>query len=72
MEAEWRPVCDDARPLGALPTVAAGDGAVLKVTNNDMLLPEFAQLRFVSGGGGGGEEMNLHTTEKSDLQVTII
>ncbi|TKS89351.1 Pleckstrin -like proteiny domain-containing family A member 1 [Collichthys lucidus] len=35
VEAERRPVGDDAPPVGALPPVAAGDGAVFEVTEDD-------------------------------------
>ncbi|XP_022599032.1 pleckstrin homology domain-containing family A member 1-like isoform X1 [Seriola dumerili] len=75
VEAERRSVRDDAPPFGALPPVAAGDGAVLKVTGaEDESLwkrrSEMAKLGFV--GSGGEEELNRHTTENSDVSITLI
>ncbi|XP_026171451.1 pleckstrin homology domain-containing family A member 1 isoform X2 [Mastacembelus armatus] len=67
VEAERRPVCDDAPPFGALPPVAAGDGAVVQVMKADESL-----LKRRNVGSGGGEELNRHTTERSDLHVTLI
>ncbi|XP_026171452.1 pleckstrin homology domain-containing family A member 1 isoform X3 [Mastacembelus armatus] len=64
---ERRPVCDDAPPFGALPPVAAGDGAVVQVMKADESL-----LKRRNVGSGGGEELNRHTTERSDLHVTLI
>ncbi|XP_036937511.1 pleckstrin homology domain-containing family A member 1 isoform X1 [Acanthopagrus latus] len=74
VEAERRPVRDDAPPIGALPPVAAGDGAVFKVTE-EIESPwkrrsEIARLGFVDGDGG--EQLNSRPTENSDLQMTMI
>ncbi|XP_035522709.1 pleckstrin homology domain-containing family A member 1 [Morone saxatilis] len=74
VEAEWCPVRDVAPPVSALPPVAAGDSADFKVTEEEESLwkrrSEIARLGFV--GSGGGEELNSRTTEKSDLQITLI
>ncbi len=74
VEAEWRPVSDDAPPFGALPSVAAGDGAVFKVMEENespwKRRSEIARLGFVDSGGG--EELKSRTTENSDLQMTLI
>lgn len=76
MEAERRPVGDDAPPVGALPPVAAGDGAVFEVTEDDghespwKRRSKIAELGLV--GSGGGEELNSRTTENSDIQMTLI
>lgn len=74
VEAERRPVRDDAPPFGALPPVAAGDGAVFKVTE-EIESPwkrrsEIARLGFVDGDGG--EQLNSRPTENSDLHMTLI
>ncbi|XP_029383628.1 pleckstrin homology domain-containing family A member 1 isoform X1 [Echeneis naucrates] len=64
VEAERRPVRDDAPPYGALPPVAAGDGADLKVmvaVGDESLWKrrsKMAQLGLV--GGEGEEELNRH------------
>lgn len=72
VEAKRRPVGDAAPPLGALPPVTAGDGAVFKVTDvNESPWKqhgEINQLGFV----GGGEKLNTRPTENSDLNVTLI
>ncbi|XP_029312101.1 pleckstrin homology domain-containing family A member 1 isoform X1 [Cottoperca gobio] len=74
VEAEWRPACDDALTFGALPPVAAGDGAVVEVAEEEespwKRRSEIARLGFV--GSGGGEELNSRTTKTSDLQMTLI
>lgn len=74
VEAEWRPVRDDAPPLGALPPVTAGDGAVFQVVEENespwKRRSEIARLGFVDSGGG--EELKSRTTENSDLQMTLI
>ncbi|KAM9336705.1 pleckstrin homology domain-containing family A member 1-like [Symphorus nematophorus] len=77
VEAERRPVRDDAPPFGALPPVTAGDGAVFKVMEEEengspwKRHSEIARLGF-GGGGGSGEELNSRTTENSDMQMTLI
>ncbi len=67
-------VSDDAPPFGALPPVAAGDGAVFKVTEEEespgKRRSEVARLGFV--GSGDGEELDSRTTENSDLQMTLM
>ncbi|XP_045925242.1 pleckstrin homology domain-containing family A member 1 isoform X1 [Micropterus dolomieu] len=72
VEAKRRPVGDAAPPLGALPPVTAGDGAVFKVTEvNESPWKqhgEINQLGFV----GGGEKLNTRPAENSDLNVTLI
>lgn len=72
--ASMAAVCDDAPPFGALPPVAAGDGAVFKVTEEDespwKRRSEIARLGFV--GSGDGEELDSRTTENSDLQMTLM
>ncbi|XP_034426086.1 pleckstrin homology domain-containing family A member 1 isoform X2 [Hippoglossus hippoglossus] len=60
LEAE--PVRDGGPPSGALPPVPAGDGAVLKVTENQSPWKRRS----------GEEELNRCTPEKSDLQITLI
>lgn len=74
VEAERRPDRDGAPAFGALPPVAAGDGAVVEVTEENgspwKRRSEMARLGFV--GSGGGQELNSRTTEKSDLQMTLI
>ncbi|XP_070708460.1 pleckstrin homology domain-containing family A member 1-like isoform X1 [Pempheris klunzingeri] len=72
VEAEWRPVRDDAPPFGALPPVAAGDGAVLKVTEeNESPWKRRSEIARM-GLDGDGEEQNSRTTDSSDLQMTLI
>ncbi|XP_031699717.1 pleckstrin homology domain-containing family A member 1 isoform X1 [Anarrhichthys ocellatus] len=71
VEAERRPLRDDAPPLGALPPVTAGDGAVAKVTEDQWPWKPHSEMGF-NGGGGGEEELNSRTTEKSDMQMTLI
>nr|XP_046233335.1 pleckstrin homology domain-containing family A member 1 isoform X1 [Scatophagus argus]XP_046233336.1 pleckstrin homology domain-containing family A member 1 isoform X1 [Scatophagus argus] len=73
--AEWRPVCDDAPPVSALPPVAAGDGAIFEVTEGENESPwkrrsEISRLGFVNSRGG--EEPSSCTNENSDLQITLI
>ncbi|XP_062271246.1 uncharacterized protein LOC133977126 [Scomber scombrus] len=74
METERRPNGDDAPPHRPLPPVAAGDGAVVKVTAKKeegieeeespwKRRSEIAQFGY--GGGCGGEE-------DSDLQMSLI
>ncbi|XP_044034545.1 pleckstrin homology domain-containing family A member 1 isoform X3 [Siniperca chuatsi] len=74
VEAEWRPVRDDTPPFGTVPPVAAGDGAVFKVTEENesqwKRRGEITRLGFV--GSGGGEELNSRATENSDLKMTLI
>nr|XP_043870437.1 pleckstrin homology domain-containing family A member 1-like [Solea senegalensis] len=75
---EWRPVCDDAPPPGTLPPVAAGDAAVVKVTEEeegDNRSPwkrhsQVAELGLVVGSEE--EELHQFTAENSDLQMTLI
>ncbi|KAG8008863.1 Pleckstrin-like proteiny domain-containing family A member 1 [Nibea albiflora] len=69
VEAERRPVGDDAPPVGTLPPIAAGDGAVFEVTEDGGHGSPWKR-RLV--GSGGGEELNSHTTEKADIQMTLI
>ncbi|KAM6898617.1 pleckstrin homology domain-containing family A member 1-like isoform 2-T2 [Lycodopsis pacificus] len=71
VEAERRPLRDDAPPLGALPPLAAGDGAVAKVTEGRSPWKRRSEMGF-NGGGGGEEELNGRTTEKSDMQMSLI
>lgn len=72
MEAERCPVGDDAPPHGSLPPVAAGDGAVVKVTREEespwKRRSEIARLGSDSSGG----ELSSRTTENSDLQMSLI
>ncbi|CAJ1081363.1 pleckstrin homology domain-containing family A member 1-like isoform X1 [Xyrichtys novacula] len=75
LEAERRPVGDGAPPYGSVPPFSAGDGANYKVKEEESESPwkrrsEIAQLSFVRGDGD--EELNSHTTEESDLQITLI
>nr|XP_020460415.1 pleckstrin homology domain-containing family A member 1-like isoform X2 [Monopterus albus] len=74
VEVERRPVCDDAPPFGAFPSVAAGDGAVLKVTKKDESLwkrrSKTGKLGFV--GRDGGEGHSCCPTENSDQQITLV
>ncbi|XP_058477897.1 pleckstrin homology domain-containing family A member 1 isoform X2 [Solea solea] len=74
---EWRPVRDDAPPPGTLPPVAAGDAAVVKVTEEegDNRSPwkrhsQVAELGLVVGSEE--EELHQFTAENSDLQMTLI
>lgn len=72
VEAAQRAGSDGARPRRALPPVAAGDGAVAKVTKEEEMLwkccSEMSQLKC----DGGGEELNLRATGKTKRQVTLI
>ncbi|XP_050922342.1 pleckstrin homology domain-containing family A member 1 isoform X5 [Lates calcarifer] len=75
MEVEQCPVGDDAPAPGALPPVAAGDGAVLKVTKGEdeslwKRRSGAAELGFL--GSGGEEELNRCTTEISNLHITLM
>lgn len=74
LEAERRPVHDDAPPSGTLPPVAAGDGPVFKVMEENKSpwkrRREIARLGLV--GSRGGDELNSCPTENSDLQITLI
>ncbi|XP_054455038.1 pleckstrin homology domain-containing family A member 1 isoform X3 [Anoplopoma fimbria] len=73
VEAERRPVRDDAPPIGPFPPVAAGDGADLKVTEEDQSLwkrrSQITRRGFV---GGGEEELNSRASKKADVQMTLI
>lgn len=74
LEAERHPVRDDAPPLSTLPPVAAGDGPVLKVMEEET--SPWKRRSEVDGlglvGSGGGAELRGCTTENSDLQMTLI
>lgn len=76
MEAERHPVGDGAPPPGALPPVAAGDGAAVKVrAKHEEESPwkrrsEMARLEL--GSRSNAEELNDLAAEKSDLQMTLI
>ncbi|KAM7370347.1 hypothetical protein PAMP_009902 [Pampus punctatissimus] len=74
VETQRCPVGRDAPPCGSLPPVAAGDGAVVKVTREEespwKRRSEIARLGF--GGGGKEEELSICTTENSDLQMSLI
>ncbi|KAI3365523.1 hypothetical protein L3Q82_010134 [Scortum barcoo] len=77
VEAERRPVCDDAPPSGTLPPVAAGDGAVLKVMEEEnqslwKRRSEVARMGFVDWRRRRGGAEKSRTTENSDLQITLI
>ncbi|XP_034564577.1 pleckstrin homology domain-containing family A member 1-like isoform X1 [Notolabrus celidotus] len=75
VEAERRPVGDDAPPFGSVAPVPAGDGADFQVRGESespwkRRSEVAAQLSFVRGEGD--EEPNSRTTESSDLQITLI
>ncbi|XP_041670979.1 pleckstrin homology domain-containing family A member 1 isoform X1 [Cheilinus undulatus] len=73
MAAERCPVGYAAPPLGSISAVTAGDGADFEVREVDLpwkRRSEVAQLSFVDSGGS--EEPNGRTTEKPDLQITLI
>lgn len=78
MEAERRPVGDDAPPRGSLPPVAAGDGAVVKVTREEEEEEESPWKRrseiawLGCDGSSGEEELRSRTVENSDLQMSLI
>lgn len=79
MEAERRPVGDDAPPRGSLPPVAAGDGAVVKVTREEEEEEEESPWKRRSeiawlgcDGSSSEEELRSRTVENSDLQMSLI
>ncbi|KAK5851303.1 hypothetical protein PBY51_002106 [Eleginops maclovinus] len=74
VEAERRAAGDDAAAFCALPPVAAGDGAVLQVAEEDQS-PWKRRSEIVRQGFAGSdsdEELNSRTMEKPDLQMTLI
>ncbi|KAM3591978.1 uncharacterized protein V6R79_010699 [Siganus canaliculatus] len=75
VEAErWRPVRGDAPPPGALPPLAAGDGADFQVMEESpwKRRSDLSRLGLDGGSGAAGDELNGRTTEKPDVQMTLI
>ncbi|XP_069373650.1 pleckstrin homology domain-containing family A member 1 isoform X2 [Paralichthys olivaceus] len=73
VEAERSPVRDGAPPSGTLPPVTAGDGAVVKVTEDQSPWKRRSEMGGVElVGSRGEEELNCCTPEKSDPQITLI
>ncbi|XP_076005770.1 pleckstrin homology domain-containing family A member 1 isoform X1 [Genypterus blacodes] len=76
VEAEWHPDGDGAPAAGAIPPVAAGDGAAVKVrAEGEHDSPwkrrsEVARLR--RGSSSDSEELDDLATKESDLQMTLI
>ncbi|XP_028424210.1 pleckstrin homology domain-containing family A member 1 isoform X1 [Perca flavescens] len=76
MEAKRCPDRDDAPPVGALPPVAAGDAALFQITEeeeDESLWKRHSEMaRRGFAGSRGGDQLNSHTTENTDRQITLI